>query len=99
MEDFVPEVLLPASLSQPPTHSTAQALNHPAHPALVPANIIHCLNAASSCLFTIRSASWKANILRYQINQCYRERKKIRYSMKWRTGTLHYIAAVLVQCH
>lgn len=26
-------------------------------------------------------------------------REKIGYSMKWRTGTLHYIAAVLVQCH
>ena len=26
-------------------------------------------------------------------------REKIRYSMKWGTGTLHYIAAVLVQCH
>lgn len=81
------------SASQPPAYSSAQALNHPTHPALVPANIIHCLNAASSCLFTIRSASWKANILHYRINQCYREREKS--GTAWNGGQEHYIIAQL----
>lgn len=63
----------PSALSRSP-HSTAHALNHPCTPGPRICQHRHCMNAAGSCLFTIRPASRKANTLLDQINQCCREK-------------------------
>lgn len=83
----------PSALSPATPPSTAHALNQPRTPCSCICQHHRCLNTAGSCLFTIRSASWKANILRYQINQCRRERSET--GMAWNGGQEHSVRSQL----